>query len=286
MLVCHYQHKRKQRWRGCQLKLSSLKAMFAAAAMTAMSPGTAAAALIFSGSGTGTGGSSISAKVTFDFVTHNFGGGLVDAVQVTVENTAATTTVRGNLITGVFFSLPGTIGALPTASAGLDGLAPLVLTSSGTLTNVDIAPAPTPTGGYQLSNGPFGIANSLMDYSMFNHGISTVGGGLNGFNGSQTNGDNYGIVAPGSNVSSGGLAAALPLISGSAIFWIARPGAWNSLDQVGSTVRVGYGSLTDNALDLPKLPPPSNDTPEPASFAMMSIAALVLGPLARRRKRS
>ena len=229
--------------------------------------------LSFMGSGTGTGGP-ISSTVGFDFGTHDFGSGSVDAVKITLINTAASTTVRGDLITGLFFSLSGGVGNLPTTAAGFDGLAGTVRTSSATnISNVDIAPAINATatdGTYQLSNGPFGIANSGGNYSAFGYGIATVGMGLTGFSGNAVNGDDYGIFAAGSNVDSGGLGAARPIIDTNAMFWIARPAEWTSLDQLGRSVRVTYGSLPDHSI--------TTFVPEATSMLVWgSILALVAG---------
>lgn len=222
------------------------------------------------GSGTGTNGDSIAATVAFEMVSHNFGQGVVEAVQITVKNTAATTQYRGNLITGLFFSLNVATGNILTTSAGFDGLAAKVVKSDGSIvTNVDIAPAADRTltdGGYQLSNGPFGTSNKGTSYAGFRYGISTVGGGLAGFAGKDVNSDDYGIFAAGSTVNSGGLASARPLIESIATFWVKRPSGWTSENQV-TGVRVTYGSLPDNALDL--TPPPPAPVPEPSTFYLL-----------------
>ena len=240
--------------------------------------------LTFVGSGIGTGGNAISSTVTFDFVTHDFGSGAVNAVQVTVTNTAASTLARGNLITGVFFNLSGGVGNLPTVSAGFNGLAALVALADGsTTTNVDIAPAVNSTateGGYQLSNGPFGLANDGSDFSGFRYGISTVGSGLTGFSGAAVNGDNYGIFAAGSATTSGGMASARPLIDTTAVFWIARPVQWVTLFQLGTSVRVTYGSRPDNFITAT-----ANGVPEPSTLSMLGVA-VAMAAISRRWRRS
>lgn len=249
-------------------------------ALTPLTP-VFGAQLIFAGSGTGTSGQAIAGRVSFEFVQHNFGSGNVNAVEITISNMAPVTLLRGNLITGVFFTLPVDVGALPTGVAGFDGVAPAVVLANGTtVTNVDLGPAVANTssdGTFQLSNGPFGIANSGVDYSLYRYGISTVGGGLVGFSGTAVNGDDYGIFAAGSNVTSGGLASARPLISTSATFWIARPTEWVTLGQLGPKVRLGYGSQPDNSLEM------FEAVPEPGSYALAGGGLLLAAFLRKRR---
>ncbi len=236
--------------------------------------------MIFSGSGTGTGGDPISGTATFDLVMYDFGGGNEDALKITLTNTASSTNLRGNLITGVFFNLSG-VGNLNTDSTGFDGLAATVReNASGTQTSsdVDIAPAVqngATDGTYQLSNGPFGIANSGVNYSAFEYGIATVGMGLSGFQGNATEGDNYGIFAAGTTSFTGGMASALPLIDTSAMFWIKAPEELTDLDQLGDSVRISYGSLPDNFITA---------IPEPTSLILFGTVIGFGTLLLRRRK--
>lgn len=244
-----------------------------------------ASTIVYTASGTGTSGQAISGSATFTFVTHDFGSGAVNAVELTLRNTAAQTLVRGNLITGVFFSVSGPVGNLPTSASGFDGVAARVVQSNGSIiNNVDLGPALANTatdGRYQLSNGPFGNANNGYPFGAFRYGISTVGGGLAGFSGSAVNGDDYGIFATGSSVSSGGLASARPLIEGSATFWIKLPAGWTSVNQL-TNVRITYGSLPDNFLDAT----PSTPVPEPTGFALLGTGLVAAGSLRHRRRRS
>lgn len=238
------------------------------------------AELVFTGNGIGTSGEAISGSATFDFVFHDFGGGDVNALKITLTNTATTTSQRGNLITGVFFSLSGGVGNLSTDDTGFDGLAATVQTTTGgaTSSNVDIATAVNNTatdGTYQLSNGPFGIANSGNSYSAFDYGIATVGMGLTGFNGAAVNGDDYGVFANGSDLTQDGLPSALPLIDTSAMFWIARPIGLTDLSQLGDSVRITYGSLPDNFFT-------ATAVPEPTSLLMF---ATLIGVASGRRRR-
>lgn len=239
----------------------------------------------FAGTGTGTSGQQIAASASFLFVTYDFGDGLgpVDSVQLTLRNTAVSTSLRSNLLTGVFFSLTGTVGNLPTSSSGFDGTAN-VLTTTGTVVR-DIAPAVNNTatdGGFQLANGPFGTANSGVSYAAFRYGISTVGGGLAGFNGAALNagngGDDYGIFAAGSDTSSGQLAALRPIVNSSATFYIKRPTGWTTATQV-SAVRFGYGSLPDNQLEG------SLQSPEPSTFGLLALGGGLIAWAGRNRQK-
>ena len=272
------------------MKLQILGYAFAASFVVAVNPSQALGNdIVFTGSGTGTSGSAISATATFEFVTHDFGSGAANAVLVTLANTADSTTLRGNLITGLFFSLSGNVGNLPSTSAGFDGMAAIVTTASGTVHNKDVAPAVNNTltdGGYQLSNGPFGTANSGASYSAFKYAIATVGMGLSGFNGNAVNNDDYGIFAAGSNVSSPGFANALPLIDSSVQFWVLRPGGWTSLSQLGPSVRISYGSQPDNFVTATETDTddPPGAAPEPSSMALLGTG-IAFGSVAWRRRR-
>ena len=232
-------------------------------------------AVTYTASGTGTDGHAISASAAFDFVSYDFasGSGLQPALQITLTNTSSEPTSHvGNLLTGFFFSLDG-VGALSTTSAGFDGRAATVLTSRmAPDTNVDIAPAASGTGMYQLSNGPFGTANSGISYSAFSYGIATVGSGLAGFSG-LSGGDNYGIAAAGSNLTLDGLPNALPLIDTTAIFWILRPEELDNLSQL-TNARFAFGSLPDNKLDL---------VPIPGSLILFGSGLLGLVGIGRKR---
>ncbi len=237
------------------------------------------AGLIFTASGTGTSGHAISGTAEFDFVTHNFGSGSVNAIQITLSNTAAATTQRGNLITGLFWNIDGNAGSLSTTATGFNGLAASVYTNSSgaTTSNVDISPAVKNTatdGTWQLSNGAFGTANSGGSYAAFEYGIATVGMGLNGFNGADVNGDDYGIFGGAvSGLSASSVSGALPLIKDSAKFWIPRPNSLTNLNQFGN-VRITYGSLPDNFLTA---------VPEPTSLVMVGLTLVGMGGVRRRR---
>lgn len=256
--------------------LSRILASLALAVSLGCFPLSAHALTSLSGSGTGTHGEPISATADFAFSTHDFGAGDQDALQITLANTSDTTNYRGNLLTGFFFNMEG-IGALTTDSTGFDGLAPTVRPSSTTsISNVEIGPAiagTTTEGTYLLANGPFGTANSGADYSGYAYGIATVGMGLAGFNGGATNGDNYGIAAAGSSLTTDGLPSALPVIDTTAIFWILRPEALASLDQIVSA-RFAFGSLPDNKIDV---------VPIPGTLALFGSGLLGLIGVARLR---
>jgi len=237
--------------------------------------------LVWSGTGFGVGGEAISVETEFDFVTHDFGAGAVDAFQITLRNLSPTTSYRSNLLTGFFFSLDG-VGALPTSDSGFDGLAATVRTSNTTsISNVDIAPAvnnSSTDGTYQLSNGPFGISNGGVDYSAYQYGIATVGYGLAGLNGAALEGDNYGIAAAGSDLTLDGLPSALPVIDASVVFWMAKPAELLSLSQV-TNGRWAFGSLPDHQIDH------IQPVPEPATGLLLGTALIgMMGWVGLRRR--
>ena len=240
---------------------------------------------MFSGLGVGAHNDPTSATVTFETTQHNFGSGMVSAVQISLTNTAASTNWRDNLITGVFFTLPTSVGPLPTNTTGFDGLAVMVATARGVIVsnaNVDVAPAVNITstdGGYQLSNGPFGSAGGA-SYSAFTNGIATVSMGLTGFNHHAVNGEDYGIFAAGSYLSSGQFNQDYPLIDSSVKFWIAAPATWTSMDQLGSSVRITYGSGPDEYFTATS----QRITPEPSTWALVG-AGLAAAAYLRSRKR-
>lgn len=252
-----------------------------------MLPAITHAGFVIEGSGTGTSGESIDARAEFDFVSHDFGAGSVDAIQITLTNLSEVTSFRGNLLTSFFWSLAddpvsgNPVGNLSTTSSGFDGLAATVQTTVGgsTTTNVDIAPAvnnTTTDGTWQLSNGPFGTANSGDSYSAYDYGIATVGMGLTGFSGAAVNGDDYGIFASGSDLTQDGLPQTVPVIDTSAVFWILRPSEFTSYSQI-IAARFGFGSLPDNYIIA--------SIPEPMTLSLFSIGIAGLWLSSSRRKK-
>jgi hypothetical protein len=241
------------------------------------------ASLVVNGTGTGTGtpGQALNVRATFDFTTHNFGAGAVDALKITLENLGPDPTMfRGNLITGLFFNFVG-VGALDTTSTGFDGLAPSVFTTTGgaTVSNKDIAPAINNTatdGTFQLSNGPFGLSNGGVSYSAYSHGISTVGAGLTGFNGSAVNGDDYGIATTDAVLTNDGLPSALPVINGSAMFWLKKTTDMVSLSQIDK-VRFSFGSKPDHQISVA--------VPEPSAFLFGGMVSLAVGGVITLRRK-
>ena len=241
--------------------------------------------LTLSASGTGTGGQTISATAVFDIVTHDFGSGAVDAIQITLTNTSATTSYRGNLITGIFVDFAGTYDpTLPTNNTGFDGFAPTIRHSnSSTSYSKDVAPAVNNTatdGTWILANGPFGSSKIGVDYSAYDFAITTVGNSTVGTgNGNNVDGDNYGIAAAGSDLTQDGLPQATPVIDTTVTLWILKPADFNlSLIQ---GVSFGYGSLPDNNLTV-EVP----SVPEPGTLALVGSGLLGIAGAARRRRKA
>lgn len=265
-------------FRRLSARLSAGVAVSVVGALLAWGNAAQAATVTFQASGTGTDGDNISAKAVFeDGVFYDFGTGGMNAIKITLTNLSDPLNFRGNLLTSVFWSGWGGTD-LPTTSPGFDGMAGKVFTdTAGNSTpNVDIAPAINngPTDGtYQLSNGPFSIANDGNDFSAYDYGIATVGMGLAGFNGGAVNDDDYGIASASTNLTSDGLPQALPFIDQMAMFWIAVPEEF-TVDGISDTVAFGFGSKPDNTLV----------TPLPAAAWLFGTGLLGLIGIARRKK--
>jgi len=254
---------------------------------------------IFTVSGTGTGGTSISYQAEFDFIDRDsslatgVGGDGLETIQLTLTNLSDNTDVRGNLITGFWFSL-NSVSALDVNS--FDGTAGTVVTSvdgnripDATSSNVDIAPAVNNTatdGTFQFEAGPFGTSNNGDDYSAFDYGLTTTAGGLGSFSGAALNGgngqDDYGIFT--TNDPNGALAnnlvagsTVLPLIDTTATFFWDRPNDFLLLSQIDEVVRFSRGSLPDGFLDTS-----TQVIPEPSTLALAFFGILCFGLLRRR----
>lgn len=250
----------------------------------AMAPTMSHAVAIFTETGTGTSGDPLKAQATFGFTTWNFGSGAQNALSITLSNLSASTAYRGNLLTGLFFSIDGDVGPLTTTAVGFDGRATTVRAAAngGAIveSNKDLGPAINSTatdGTFQLNNlylQADTTANDNQDYSAFEYALATVAYGLGGFNGAAVNADDYGIFATGSNLSQDGLPSVGKMIEGSATFYILRPFGLTSLDQI-TNVLFAFGSLPDNSL-------PPAQLPEPESLALFGLGVLGFGLVARR----
>lgn len=244
-------------------------------------PANAITSLTVSAQSTGTGGEIISAEALFNFINYEFdsGEGEVQALQIMLTNTSPTTSFRGNLLTGIFFSVDDlNNGTDYTSSLNFDGLAATLRTSNTeSITNVDIAPAENDTttdGGYLAKEGPFGVANSGDDFSAYGFGIATVGMSLVG-SGNVLEGDNYGIAAAGSDLTLDGLPGALPYIDTTATFWIRWKGDTLNLDGLDpKNVVFTYGSLPDNIAVVP----------EPATVLLLGTGLVGVAFMVWRRR--
>ncbi len=169
----------------------------------------------------GNPGDALAASATFEMTTYNFGSGDVSALMITLTNTSTLPTANnGNVLTGLLWTQD--LGTLPTGSAGFDGTAVLIPGGSG-----DIAPAVSNNGQWVLANNPGGTAWIIPggppdyyqpnDFSAYSYGLSTAGIGIF----SNVDGEDYGIVAAGTDLSLDGLPNKPPKIDQTAIFYIA-----------------------------------------------------------------
>lgn len=200
-------------------------------------------------------GSGLSASVSFE----TSGGNLI----VTLTNTSAMdVTVPSQVLTAVFFSLPG---SMTPVSAVLN---------SGSVVNGDSAPAGGAVGGEWAYQSGLNVGGS-------NSGISSSGLGIFGpgnlFGGPDLdspvspNGLNYGITSAGDNPASGnGGLSGEPLIQNSVVFTLSGWNANWSLSQIAN-VFFQYGT----SLSEPHL----GAVPEPGVLALLGIglAGLVFG---------
>lgn len=279
----------------------SLRSALTTAALAGLTAsGAVASPVVFSGSGTGTNGEAIAARVAFDLVQHSFGATDAQALQVTVTNTAGATNYRGNAITGLFFAVQnsnlGALGTLDTTATGFDGVANLVRSNGNAdRSGVDLGPALDGTGtdGTYALNNLWAQSdtqdNNNYDWSAYDYGLSTIGGGLGGFKGKDINSDDFGIVTAGSALKSGGLNKDA-FVDGSATFWIRVSPTLTDVSFI-QAVQFGYGSLPDNRLAAQKeslVTPMDTGTgiaspvPEPGTAALWLSA---LAALAWRQQR-
>jgi hypothetical protein len=224
----------------------------------------------FIGSGTGQG-EPISASATLEIVKYDFGARqeitnplAPNVLKVTLTNTAPATTQPADLLTGFFLTVDPDL-LWGTSASSFDGTAPILTTASGISTNVDIAPAVngTPTdGGWVLTNGEtssgyFGTYSGI-NLTAYNVGLSTVGAGYPGVKGADVGppADNYGIYSAGTSSLSTSLNQMLPLIKGTAVFYMKPTSGLNSLDQILGVAFV-YGSKPSYKLEGRHLPLPS-----------------------------
>jgi hypothetical protein len=239
--------------------------LFLIIAATVLAPVRAEALSIISASGTGATGNALSVEAEFAIV--NAG-----ELQITLtNNTAGGTLVRGDALTDFFFTINGADPNLALISATGD----VVELNQATLLNQDlVGDTGANSGRWQFKGNPGGTFpdNQLGQSFPFEYGLSTVGdSGI--FDGNIVNGDDYGIVATGTDLSTGSLMN-VKWVEDSAVFTLS--GFTNlSLDDIDGKVQFSFGSLPDAVITIP----------EPSSLLLGGLGLMGLG-LIRRRTRS
>lgn len=212
-------------------------------------------------------GGNLAASAQFEIVSYDFGTGMgteSGVLKITLSNTADSTTEPADLLTGLFLTVNPDLTWSNTASA-FDGTAPVVTTSTGTVYDVDVAPAVnhTPTdGGWALTNGEssgYFATYAGIDLTAYNVGLTTVGCDYPAVKGKDLGppADNYGLYSATTASLTTSLNQQLPLIKGSVIFYMKPASGLNSLSQITGVAFV-YGSTPSAKIVGSHVPLPSS----------------------------
>jgi hypothetical protein len=228
--------------------------------------------------------------VGYDFTTGQEIAGS-DVLKLTVTNTALTTENPAALLSAVFLTVNPDLTWQNTGSA-FDGVAPEVTTGSGVLTNMDIAPAVNGTatdGGWALTNGTSsdGCFETYagIDLSLYNVGITTVGCNYPAVKGKDLGPPeaNYGIYSATTSVLSTSLNQQLPLIRGTAVFYLKPNSGLTSLDQIGGVAFV-YGTEPSAKIVGQYVPSSLSHVPVPSGLMLLATACPSVALLLRWRR--
>lgn len=193
---------------------------------------------------------------------------------VTITNTGSPTPVRGDLLAGFFFSISNADPSLVLAS----GTGTVVQTGQTAFTGNLLASATN--GAYALVQAPGSTLGTNANGLVFpyEYGVATVGdSGI--FPGGSVGGDDYALVAPGTNIGANKLGG-LRFVQTSATFVISGvPVNFDPTLRI-TNVALSFGSLPDVVIAGQVV------APEPRSLVEVLAGLSLGGVLLSRRRRT